>query len=60
MLAWLRNAVAYVKARALETSTYEGLTAAVIGGAALPYPWSVVAVALGAVKVFLPTHGFAK
>ena len=44
----------FLKARMSERSTWAGIVAAVAFGSTLAHPWDYVAIALGAIAVFVP------
>ena len=46
---------AYLRARIGERSTWAGIGAAIVGGSALPAPFSWLAVGAGIVAVLMPT-----
>lgn len=52
--------IAYVKARLREKTTWAGIVAAVAFGSTLTHPWDYVAIALGALAVFVPEPGPAE
>lgn len=51
--------LAYLKKRLTEGSTWTGIGVAVAGGAALPAPYSWLAIACGCVAIFCPQPGKA-
>lgn len=50
----------YLKARAGEASTWTAIAAAIAGGAALPSPYSWLAIGAGVIGALVPTSGRAK
>lgn len=52
--------IAYIKARLNERTTWAGIVAAVAFGSTLAHPWDYVAIALGAIAVFVPSPGAAE
>lgn len=61
MIERVRTAVcstlAYVKARLCERSTWAAVGVAIAGGAALPSPFSWMAIAVGVIGALTPTSG---
>lgn len=51
------KALRYLRARLSERSTWAGIVVAVTGGAALPSPYSWLAIAAGAIGAILPERG---
>ncbi len=46
---------AYLRARLEERSTWAGIGSAIVGGSALPSPFSWLAIAAGAIALLVPT-----
>jgi hypothetical protein len=53
------KALAYLKARLDERSTWVAITAAVAGAAALPSPYSWLAIGAGVIGALVPSGGGA-
>lgn len=49
--------IRYLRARLNEKSTWAGIGLAITGGAALPAPYSWLAIAAGVIGVLAPTNG---
>ncbi len=49
--------IGYIKARLNERSTWAAMTIAITGGAALPSPYSWLAIAVGILGAIIPTGG---
>jgi hypothetical protein len=47
----------YLACRLKERSTWAGISAAVVGGAALQTPYSWLVIAAGAIAILVPTRG---
>ncbi len=48
--------LAYLKARLTERSTWAGIGAAIVGGSALPGPFSWLAMGAGVIAMLVPTR----
>lgn len=49
--------IGYIKARLAESSTWGAVVLAITGGAALPSPYSWLAISAGVIGAIVPTSG---